>query len=204
MGSLSRSVLVPSGRLHLREVTSRGVRLLSRLEASGEPDVCFVDDRLTALIHQELVERGHLNQFLSNLGVLQDETGLKPALLLQHVPETFTQQAQERQTSSDRPPIDLAPDNIRPKHVHKYQAQLDLFTATASNASHSTAADIETLTAQRSWDLNNADAVEVAAPPAISVLDAAVAAYKQEKRRLWKVCLRHTLHTVEQQVVQGY
>ena len=151
----------------------------------------FVYDRLAALIHQELVERGHLNQFLGNLGALQDETGPKPALLLSQVPEALTQQAKEWQNGSDGSQIGLAADNICPQHEHKYQAQLDLSTATASIANHSKAADTEVFIAEPSLDLNNGDAGDSCAEPqALSVLDAAVAAYKREKRRLWKVCLR--------------
>lgn len=148
-----------------------------------------MDDRLADLIHQELVERGHLSQFLGNLGVLQDETGPKPALPLQQVPETLTPLAKEWQTRNDELQIDLAANGIGPQQEHNYQAQLDLSTATATSAYHSKAADTENCEAQHLIaTINGSDAGDsLVAPQASSVLDAAVAAYKQEKRRLWKV-----------------
>ena len=155
------------------------------------------------MIHQELVERGHLSHFLGNLGVLQDETGPKPALLLQQVPETLTQQAKEWQTSNDELQTDLAADDIGPQQEHNYQAQLDFSTATAVSTYRSKAADTETCETEHLVATINSGVAgdSFVAQQASSVLDAAVAAYKQEKRRLWKVCLRQTFYA-EKQLVQ--
>lgn len=187
----------------------RGIRLLSSFAAWGGLTCDVVGDRLAALIHQELVERGHLDQFLGNLGVLQDETGPEPSLLLQQVPDTLIQQAKEWQTSSGGLQISLAADHTGSQHEHNYQAQLDLCTATATDAKHSKAADTETCEAEPTGHLvasiyNRNAADSCAAPQASSVLEAAVAAYKQEKRLLWKVCLRQTVHTQEELVQQGH
>ena len=130
-------------------------------------------------------------------------------MLLQQVPETLTQQAKEWQTSTDGLQTSLAADNTGSQCEHNHQAQIDWCIATAPNAKHSTAADTESCEAEPSWylvaNINNSDAGDsFAAPQASSVLEAAVAAYKQEKRLLWKVCLRQTLHTQEQLVHQGH
>lgn len=152
----------------------------------------MVDDRLAALIHQELVERGHLTHFLDNLGVLQDEPGPGSALLLQKVPETLTQQAVELYTSEDESHRDLAPDNSDAQHMQNCPAQPILPTAMAASTNQSIAAATQSLEVELSQHLtanaNNVDAGAcIATAHAPSVLDAAVAAYKQEKRQLWKV-----------------
>lgn len=154
--------------------------------------VTVVDDRLAALIHQELVERGHLTHFLDNLGVIQDEPGPGSALLLQQVPERLTQQAVELYTSGAESHRDLAPDNSDAQHVQTYLAQPILPTAIAASANQSIAAATQSLEVELSQhstaNSNNADTGAcIAAAHAPSVLDAAVAAYKQEKRQLWKV-----------------
>lgn len=163
------------------------MRLLASLD---EHKFFVVDDRLAALIHQELVERGHLNQFLDSIGLIQDEPGPESTPLLQRVHETHSQQAVEVRTSTDDSQRDLAADSGYAQHTHDDAAQPDLPTATANIIDHSTAAATETLEVEASQHLtanaNNAGA-SIAIPHASSVLDAAVAAYKQEKRQLWKV-----------------
>ena len=165
------------------------VRLLF---SSVKRKVIVVDDRLAALIHQELVERGHLAHFLHNLRVIQDEAGSGSALLLQQVPETLTQQAVKLYTSGDESHTDLALDNDDAQHVQSCPVQPILPTATAASTNHSIAASTQSLEVELSQHLtansNNADAGAcITAVHAPSVLDAAVAAYKQEKRQLWKV-----------------
>lgn len=165
------------------------MRLLVSLE---ERKFAVVVDRLAALIHQELVERGHLHQFLDNLGAIQDKPGPGSALLLQQVPETLTQQSVELHNIRDEPQRRLASDNSDVQHEQNCPAQPVLPTATAASTNHSIAAAAQLLEVELSQHLtansSNANAgacIDAAHAP--SVLDAAVAAYKQEKRLLWKV-----------------
>ena len=146
----------------------------------------MADDRFADLIHQELIERGHFTHFLDNLGVIQDEPGPGSALLLQQVPE-----AVEMYTSGE-PHRDLAPDSNVAQHVHNCPAQPSLPTALAASPTYSIAAATQSLEVELSQHLTahsnySAAGACIAAAHAPSVLDAAVAAYKQEKRQLWKV-----------------
>lgn len=151
------------------------------------------------MIHQELAERGHLNQFLDNLGALEDRNGPSAALLLQpQSSEIHTDQATDLETGRDESLLGFTDDSIVSQHVHKPQAESATATATGSNANASITANTETLAVELSQQFI-ANIIDGDAPArntashAPSVLDAAVAAYKQEKRRLWKVCFKNYL-----------
>ena len=148
--------------------------------------------RLAELIHQELAERGHHNRFLCKLGVFgDDKDSVSGATLNSQSPEDvthppdrpggsedllsgFTTNGQAAQLAQDVPSWPATP------------------TAVGTDTNPSMAATPATLEIglfQPAVTRTHSDDAPACctASHAPSVLDAAVAAYKQEKRRLWKV-----------------
>ncbi len=157
--------------------------------------------RLSTLIEQELAERGHLDLFLDSLTVeVPASKALWPAAVIEDkaahadlAPPETSQTADPLScfsSSHPRPSHGLLDDSFQ--HLSK-----STYLAVASSASTDTAykaplastaapATAPCLSNHDQPDISSfADHSSQAAGP--SVLEAAIAAYKQEKKKLWKV-----------------
>jgi len=157
--------------------------------------------RLSTLIEQELAERGHLDLFLDSLTV---EVPPSKAVLLAAVTEDKAAHPDlaSPDTAQTADPLScFSSSYLQPSHgllddsFQKLSKCTDL--AAASSASTDTAYKapaVSSAAAATAPCLSNHDqpdnssfadhSSQVAGP---SVLEAAIAAYKQEKRKLWKV-----------------
>lgn len=142
--------------------------------------------RLAGLIHQELAERGHLNQFLSKMGVCGvDETSRSGATVS---PSTVTYQVPNPHGGSEDLLTGFAPGGVGTQLAQDPAPQSSTATAIGAICTATNATALEVQLSQRVVASIDGDgAPTCTATPAPSVLDAAVAAYKQEKQRLWKV-----------------
>ena len=154
--------------------------------------------RLSALIEEELAERGHLTDFLNTL-LEADQVALDSELphstAPQQIPLVASLQAD--------PEPSLAPADTRPESKNSSPST----ALTAQSSAHADAIDHGTrassspavlnsqildqqCTASVSsnfvTDGNDTDVQAPASTPGPTVLEAAIAAYKQEKRQLWK------------------
>lgn len=151
---------------------------------------CFSLCRLGLLIHQELTERGHLHQFLNKLCVLEDNEACAQAIS----PTAEEIQASETVLLPSNTVLPLSGYNsFIAAHESAPEPQALLATAEAHHEVSSMSANADSLAAECPQDIaastDNPHARSSGVPSsAPSVLDAAMAAYKQEKRQLWKVC----------------
>ncbi len=153
----------------------------------------FVDNRFTrlsSLIEEELSERGHLDQFLDRLTDLTSQAASEQCV----VSGPGASQPVAKSVCAGSTDSSLSPtcSNTVDADAQNSESPLDIAASTslaiASEASSASAAPpaAASHSAQHGPITNRADVDSnvVAAGP--SVLEAAVAAYKQEKRQLWK------------------
>jgi len=162
--------------------------------------------RLSTLIEQELAERGHLNLFLDGLTVeVPPSKAVLPAAVTEDKAAHAALASPETAQTADllscfsssylRPSHGLLNDSFQ--HLSKctdLAVSLSVSTDTAykaPSASTTAPATAPCLSNHEQADISSfADHSSQAAGP--SVLEAAIAAYKQEKRKLWKVCMAQT------------
>ena len=159
--------------------------------------------RLSALIEEELSERGHLTDFLNTL-LEADQVALDSEL----AHSTAAQQLPLVDSLQLDPELSLAPADTRPELDNSApsttlaaqgSAHADDIDGGTTASSSQAVGDSQTLdqhcTASVSSNVNSHSIdIYVQAPaPATgpSVLEAAISAYKQEKRQIWKVNARH-------------
>ena len=144
--------------------------------------------RLAELIHLELAERGHHNRFLNKLGLFGDD---KDSIL----GATLNSQSHEDVTQTTDPPggredllSSFATNGQAAQLAQDVPSRLATPTAVGTDTNPSMVATPATLEIGLFQPaVTRRDSDDAPASHAPSVLDAAVAAYKQEKRRLWKV-----------------
>ena len=140
------------------------------------------------LIYQELTERGHLDRFLDKLCILEDKKACA---------QTVLPKAQECQAVL----LPSISNTVLPVSEHNsFNAALQCASepqelpapAEPHHEVNSISANADSLAEECPQEavasMNNHPALVAGVPSgAPSVLDAAIAAYKQEKRQLWKV-----------------
>ena len=163
--------------------------------------------RLATLIQQELAERGQLDQFMDRLCILEDnqahaEFCLPRPQAFQSAPATSLPDS-----VNTSPPIS-GPESTVAQQPQAVSPQTSVALAQPADRGFSASTSIVSPATEQCQQIvvstgSNMRVTEDTAGP--SVLDAAIAAYKQEMRQLWKVlsflltalgqCAQTTCHT---------
>lgn len=150
---------------------------------------CYRPCKLLDLIQQELAERGDADTVLQAMTSLDRHASAPEAMLHHTAVADRSLSATDAAAPAEQaglPVVHIAPE---PKSVGKLQAVaatslIDIHTTQLSDSAHASP---------------KADPADDACRTGDSVLAAAMAAYRQEKRQLWKVSLPHHLRCMQSQ-----